>query len=84
MSNIAMFKIFHSVVSRFSRKIFDCVSDMINDSDLDGNKMLDFDEFLGMMCKKVSISSKYIQKNRDMTPFIELNDNVFSCGLLGR
>ena len=27
--------------------------DMINDADLDGNKMLDFDEFLGMMNKKV-------------------------------
>ena len=51
--------------------IFDCVSDMINDSDLDGNKMLDFDEFLGMMCKKVSISSNYIQRNRDIIHRIE-------------
>lgn len=36
---------------------------MINDSDLDGNKMLDFDEFLGMMCKKVSISYNYISES---------------------
>ena len=28
---------------------------MINDADLDGNKMLDFDEFLGMMNKKVRL-----------------------------
>ena len=28
-------------------------SDMINDSDLDGNKVLDFEEFLVMMEKKV-------------------------------
>jgi hypothetical protein len=27
--------------------------DMINDSDLDGNKVLDFEEFLVMMEKKV-------------------------------
>lgn len=30
----------------------DELQDMINDADLDGNKMLDFDEFLGMMNKK--------------------------------
>ena len=29
-------------------------SDMINDSDLDGNKVLDFEEFLVMMEKKVT------------------------------
>ncbi len=28
--------------------------DMINDSDLDGNKVLDFEEFLVMMEKKVN------------------------------
>ena len=27
---------------------------MINDADLDGNKMLDFDEFLGMMKQKAN------------------------------
>ena len=32
------------------------VIDMINDADLDGNKMLDFEEFLGMMNKKVIFS----------------------------
>merc|ERR1719340_447297 len=30
----------------------DELQDMINDADLDGNKMLDFEEFLGMMNKK--------------------------------
>ena len=29
---------------------------MINDADLDGNKMLDFEEFLGMMNKKVKLT----------------------------
>jgi len=33
-------------------KIFENVSDMINDSDLDGNKVLDFEEFLVMMERK--------------------------------
>ena len=35
-------------------EIFPPILDMINDSDLDGNKVLDFEEFLFMMEKKVT------------------------------
>ena len=35
------------------------ISDMINDADLDGNKVLDFEEFLVMMEKKVSFYNEF-------------------------
>ncbi len=55
-----------SVTSFMDNSEFWYFSDMINDSDLDGNKVLDFEEFLVMMEKKVQ---KVVAAAVDVTVF---------------